>query len=439
MASNKFDQRAIDPRRKNYYELKKVGKHWIIKAGGKVKHLQFANNAREVYLDENIIAVDDILFEVKEDSSGDIFTERISPLVCQPVLDDKNQTKAVSQAERYEIEQVMFDMGSGDFDKGNDEYDSLEAGQTEVDSIIERCNINAAKGSFSTKESQTLEPSCDVRIRNTGMRKDVLHANADVESKVKHLSMSPKQVINKVIENVTMTEYDVVKELYGDKLACLKEEGATISHSSSKKELSVTGNVVIVNTALVTLRKYVHDVKDMQSCEVPVNSFVDKEVCKILSDLPVNREIVYICNRKDSCIVVFARTKRVLDRAARDLQIRLKYRGQYTRQAEAMDTSDDGQVSPGKGTSSYKPKVKRKFSLSKDVKNFIVYENGNLVIRVYEANIIDVPAEGIVNAANQDLNHVGGVARVIAKAAGETLLRECEHAILNNKGRIHFY
>ncbi|XP_053406803.1 uncharacterized protein LOC123546492 isoform X2 [Mercenaria mercenaria] len=76
-------------------------------------------------------------------------------------------------------------------------------------------------------------------------------------------------------------------------------------------------------------------------------------------------------------------------------------------------------------------------SLNQDVKNLEIYENGSLAIRVYEANIIDVPAQGIVNAANQDLNHVGGVARVIARAAGETLLRECERAILYNRGPLN--
>ncbi|XP_053406807.1 protein mono-ADP-ribosyltransferase PARP14-like [Mercenaria mercenaria] len=286
---------------------------------------------------------------------------------------------------------------------------------------------------FVTGSLPTLQPRCEVKIKITGMKKNVLDAKAELESKAKDLSMSLKQVITERIHDVTKIIYDDVMELHGDKLA-IPEEGVTISHNDSKEELSVTGTVSIVGTTLVTLRKYVQDVKSMQNCKIPVDTSEEEEVCKIVSKMPVNREIVYKYNRKDSCIVMFARTKEVLDRASGDLQSKLKYRGQCTRQEEAMDTSDDGQLSPGKGASLYKPNVKRKFSLSKDVSNLNIYENGSLVIRVYEANIIHVPAQGIVNAANQDLNHVGGVARVIAKAAGETLLRECEQAVLNNEG-----
>jgi hypothetical protein len=72
---------------------------------------------------------------------------------------------------------------------------------------------------------------------------------------------------------------------------------------------------------------------------------------------------------------------------------------------------------------------KRNFSWSKDVKNLEIFENGNLVIRVYEADILKVPTEGIVNAANEDLLHIGGIARAIAKHAGEKLEEESRNIV----------
>ncbi|XP_060565465.1 uncharacterized protein LOC132724600 isoform X2 [Ruditapes philippinarum] len=79
--------------------------------------------------------------------------------------------------------------------------------------------------------------------------------------------------------------------------------------------------------------------------------------------------------------------------------------------------------------------VKRAFSLSKDVKNLEIYENGNLVIRVYEADILKVPTEGIVNAANEDLLHIGGIAGAIAKHAGKKLEEESRN-IVKEEGKL---
>jgi hypothetical protein len=81
---------------------------------------------------------------------------------------------------------------------------------------------------------------------------------------------------------------------------------------------------------------------------------------------------------------------------------------------------------------------KRNFSWSKDVKNLEIYENGNLVIKVYEADILKVPTEGIVNAANEDLRHIGGIAGAIAKHAGKKLEEESRN-IVKEEGKFSFF
>ena len=71
-----------------------------------------------------------------------------------------------------------------------------------------------------------------------------------------------------------------------------------------------------------------------------------------------------------------------------------------------------------------KQKLTRLFSWSKDVKHLDVYENESLIIKVYKTDILKVPTEGLVNAANEDLLHIGGIARAIAKHAGKRLQSE---------------
>lgn len=102
----------------------------------------------------------------------------------------------------------------------------------------------------------------------------------------------------------------------------------------------------------------------------------------------------------------------------------------HHRGEERMDTSDNGGNTATSGTVLRQPI--RQFSWSKHSKNMQVYQWKQLIVKVYEADILTVPVDGIVNAANSDLQHYGGVAHAIAKAAGEALLRESDHLVQNN-------
>ncbi len=52
-------------------------------------------------------------------------------------------------------------------------------------------------------------------------------------------------------------------------------------------------------------------------------------------------------------------------------------------------------------------------------------------------NLITQDVEGIVNSANSQLQHNGGVAQVIAQAAGRSLARECHAVLANHTGLSH--
>ena len=56
-------------------------------------------------------------------------------------------------------------------------------------------------------------------------------------------------------------------------------------------------------------------------------------------------------------------------------------------------------------------------------------------LKVYNADITSVPVEVIVNAANEELDHIGGVAYAISKAAGDKFQEE-SHTYVANNGNI---
>ncbi len=62
--------------------------------------------------------------------------------------------------------------------------------------------------------------------------------------------------------------------------------------------------------------------------------------------------------------------------------------------------------------------------------NYLTPEGKNIL--VYKDNICDRDVDVIVNAANSNLHHVGGVAKAISDAAGEAIKDECERYIIDH-------
>ena len=62
-------------------------------------------------------------------------------------------------------------------------------------------------------------------------------------------------------------------------------------------------------------------------------------------------------------------------------------------------------------------------------------KNRNINVVIAVGDIVHAPCDAIVNPANTELRHEGGVARIIASAAGEELIRECKEYI-DQKGKL---
>ncbi|NXP21327.1 PAR14 polymerase, partial [Scytalopus superciliaris] len=60
---------------------------------------------------------------------------------------------------------------------------------------------------------------------------------------------------------------------------------------------------------------------------------------------------------------------------------------------------------------------------------------GDIVVAVYRADLCTHPVDVVVNASNEDLKHIGGLADALLRAAGPTLQEECDELVRRN-GRI---
>ncbi|XP_009586393.1 PREDICTED: poly [ADP-ribose] polymerase 14-like, partial [Fulmarus glacialis] len=57
---------------------------------------------------------------------------------------------------------------------------------------------------------------------------------------------------------------------------------------------------------------------------------------------------------------------------------------------------------------------------------------GGIVIAVYKADLCTHPVDVVVNASNEDLKHIGGLAQALLKAAGPELQQECDELVRKN-------
>ncbi|NWR90277.1 PAR14 polymerase, partial [Furnarius figulus] len=57
---------------------------------------------------------------------------------------------------------------------------------------------------------------------------------------------------------------------------------------------------------------------------------------------------------------------------------------------------------------------------------------GEIIIAVYRADLCTHPVDVVVNASNEDLKHIGGLAEALLRAAGPTLQEECDELVRKN-------
>ncbi|NXU85255.1 PAR14 polymerase, partial [Xiphorhynchus elegans] len=65
-------------------------------------------------------------------------------------------------------------------------------------------------------------------------------------------------------------------------------------------------------------------------------------------------------------------------------------------------------------------------------KPYVQVNMGEIIIAVYRADLCTHPVDVVVNASNEDLKHIGGLADALLRAAGATLQEECDELVRKN-------
>lgn len=246
------------------------------------------------------------------------------------------------------------------------------------------------------------------------MPKNVQLAKEMIESKEKELMINVNDTVTEVIPSVSSTDFSVLVKFYRKEFDSFAENGVKINHNKNKNEIEICGTRARSDVAYVSVKSFLIKVLDMPKCELSMNCCNDK----LISNLNSSEYVCIFSDDHAPSILVFAKSKNILDHIKAILQRQnesstatlgkmMEISDLSERDEEEMDTSDNGLMFSQTEPAVQKTALTREFSWSIDSENVDIYETGNLVIKVYKANIFGIPVDAIVDAPTQCLNHEG--------------------------------
>uniref|UniRef100_A0A8C9UEM7 Poly [ADP-ribose] polymerase n=1 Tax=Serinus canaria TaxID=9135 RepID=A0A8C9UEM7_SERCA len=187
---------------------------------------------------------------------------------------------------------------------------------------------------------------------------------------------------NTIIEKVIPVESEVIVQFVENEksgvCAELKSKGVTVRFDIKTPCISLRGPRAEVPEAVIMFEK---TVSSLYSKNVPI-------------DKPGAKE--FFTERKDLCV----------------LEAKQKY-GCLIRIKEEEEERKGGKAGD---------KVKRKVYYEKNLP-------GGIMVGVYKGDLCDYPVDVVVNASNEQLNHIGGLAEALSRAAGPALQEECNELV----------
>jgi hypothetical protein len=216
-----------------------------------------------------------------------------------------------------------------------------------------------------------------------------------------------------------------------DEIESLKNSDCDVSFTKHELIIKFTPEVLEVGTTKIT-----DALKDMEK-EYPTYDLLDltqtkynqNEVRKKVEEIEKSLKVKCSVSNNGTSVSFFGKIwKDVKDAKDKVVSVLLPSRG-HSEQNSPKDTKDAGfnQKTPG---------FSRQFSWSTRAKALYVNETKEkITVKVYSSDILCVPVDCIVNAANVDLKHGGGIARAIANAAGKDLTKE-GHDYLKQHGKL---
>lgn len=263
-------------------------------------------------------------------------------------------------------------------------------------------------------------------VEVSGKQSQVDLAVTDLHEKI--IDVQPD--IEEKLQTLTVAELVVFRKLHDETINSWKYCKTRVDPDC---KVYVQGKACVVRERRSTLMQWLNEVKSMaRIClQIQLSESLEKELNSLSGVLCVRDYITRLT-------YTFANSQ---DELKKVQQILRKY-GHKLFETDAKskkcdEAMEDQSVNrpdtdESKGTSN----LRMTFSWCKHTKNQEVFRIGKLQIRVYEGNILNLPVDAIVNAANKDLKHEGGVASKIAKAGGQDVKDESRN-IVQQKGTIY--
>ncbi|KAK3610484.1 hypothetical protein CHS0354_016674 [Potamilus streckersoni] len=199
--------------------------------------------------------------------------------------------------------------------------------------------------------------------------------------------------------------------------------------------VTIFAPISLVQFAKQNLNSRLRFLRNKQSDEIYVDE-KDKIYVKDVIGEVQSKDIIFVFDEKNSRVVVYSDKQEDIIKFKHQLKLRigkLKKKGRkierFTEDAQTLKTSQKYLSLPMRSS-----ELEREFSWSKDTSNVEIFNTSeNIKVAVYKADILNLPVDCIVNAANVNLWHDGGVAKVIADTAGPELVQQGNAAIMEQK------
>ncbi|KAK3610480.1 hypothetical protein CHS0354_016670 [Potamilus streckersoni] len=319
------------------------------------------------------------------------------------------------------------------------------------DALVERAN---SLGQMETMTA-TLEEKSGVHIKKTNNQIFVcavtIHQMVIAQQYLEHLCEKRLSIkinnLGKIMSSNTQDEesYDSIDKL--NEVSEVEFKALEILENGFKKMKNIQlswdekNAILIQGTQELTvsfkqyLSKQLEVLRTKQTEEIPLDEEENNVVKDVIEEMHSD-DIIFVFSEKKSQVVVYSDKQDNIMKFKHKLKFRsgkVKESGRSGRRftdvnkSQATETPDRCFRSLGQ---------RQQFSGSKDaLDKAVFYTKENIIVAVYMADILNLPVDCIVNAANDRLQHGGGVARVIADAAGPELVKDGD-AIIREKGMI---
>ncbi|XP_045158782.2 tyrosine-protein kinase Blk-like isoform X2 [Mercenaria mercenaria] len=89
-----------DTDRKKKWKLKKINKCWFLDVGGKLTRMNMLNNATDVYMEDNVIFADDLVFQLTEESDDEVTVTEIKDICLKHKTSEYEEKESVARSEK---------------------------------------------------------------------------------------------------------------------------------------------------------------------------------------------------------------------------------------------------------------------------------------------------------------------------------------------------